>query len=388
MVRNIIAERESQLPVSTIGRLIAVAAEDKNVISLGPGEPDFDSPPNVIRAAKKALDAGRTHYSPPAGRLELREAIAKKLRKDNKIITSPDNVIVTCGSTEAILLTLMSTIDPGEGVILTDPGFLSYKPTVEVLNGMPISVPLSEEAGFQLNVDELKGKIVPEKTNVIIINTPMNPTGAVFKKKTLEDIADFAIENDLIVVSDEAYEKLVYGDARHISMGSLNGMGDRVVTLQTFSKSYAMPGFRVGYAAGPEKLIAAMTKLHIFSSVSAPTVSQVAAVEALNGSQVAVRKMVREYDRRRKMVHRRLQGIPNFFALEPKGAFYTFPNIREFGMDSLTFAEALLKKAKVGVVPGTEFGLHGEGYVRLSYATAYETIEKGLDRIETFVSKL
>lgn len=388
MVRNIIAERESQLPVSTIGRLIAVAAEQKSAISLGPGEPDFDSPSNVIRAAKWALDNGYTHYSPPGGRKELREAIARKLKKENKIKTSPDNVIVTCGSTEAILITLMTTIDPGEGVILTDPGFLGYKPTIELLNGMPISVPLKEDNGFQLNVDDLKGRIVKEKTNVIIINSPMNPTGAVFSKKTLEDIADFAIENDILVISDEAYEKLVYGDARHISMGSLNGMEDRVLTLQTFSKTYAMPGFRVGYAAGPEQIINAMKKLHIFSTVAAPTVSQMAALEALKGPQTAVNKMIKEYDRRRKMIYDRLRGIPNLFVNEPKGAFYAFPNIKGFGMKSLTFAETLLKKAKVAVVAGTEFGNEGEGYIRLSYATKYELIEKGLDRIERFTAKL
>ena len=388
MVRNIISERESELPVSTIGRLIAIAAEDKSVISLGPGEPDFDSPKNVLRAAKKALDHGYTHYSPPGGRKTLKEAIVKKLKRDNKIDASPENVIVTCGSTEAILLTLMSTIDPGEGVIITDPGFLAYKPTVEVLNGMPISIPLEEEDGFQINVDAIKGIIVPEKTNAMIINTPMNPTGAVFTKNTLEEIADFVTENDIIVISDEAYEKLVYGDARHVSIGSLNGMEERVITLQSFSKTYAMPGFRVGYAAGPEELIKAMTKLHIFSSITAPTVSQVAAVEALNGPQGSVNKMVKEYDRRRKMVCRRLRGMPNFFMAEPKGAFYAFPSIKEYGMKSYNFAELLLKKAKVAVVPGTEFGMHGEGYIRLSYATAYGLIEKGLDRIDRLVSKM
>jgi aminotransferase len=216
----------------------------------------------------------------------------------------------------------------------------------------------------------------------------MNPTGTVFSKKTLEAIADFAVENDILIISDEAYEKLVYTDARHVSIGSLNGMHDHVVTLQTFSKSYAMPGFRVGYAAGPEKIIAAMTKLHIFSSIAAPSVSQMAALEALTGPQNAVQKMVKEYDRRRKMMFKRLQSIPNFFVSEPKGAFYTFPNIKEFGLDSLTFAEQLLKKGQVAVVPGTEFGMNGEGFIRLSYATAYEKIEKGLNRVERFVSKL
>jgi len=388
MVRNIISEREAELPVSTIGRLIAVAAEDKNVISLGPGEPDFGPPKNVIRAVKTGLDRGYTHYSPPSGMGPLKEAIVRKLKNDNKIRTSPENIIVTCGSTEAILLTLMSTIDPGEGVIITDPGFLAYKPMIEILNGMPLSLPLIEDNGFQTVMDSISKRFVPEKTNIIIINTPMNPTGTVLTRKALEEIADFAVEYDLVVISDEAYEKFVYDDARHVSIGSLNGMSDRVVTLQSVSKTYAMPGFRLGYANGPEKLVKAMTKLHIFSTICAPTISQVAAEEALNGSQVCVRKMVKEYARRRKMVCRRLHEIPNFFLLEPKGAFYAFPNIKEFGMNSLTFAEMLLKKAKVAVVPGTEFGVNGEGYIRLSYATSYEKIEKGLDRVERVVAKL
>jgi len=388
MVRNIISERESELPVSTIGKLIAVAAEDKAVISLGPGEPDFGPPKNVIRAVKAGLDRGYTHYSPPSGMVTLKEAIVRKLKKENKIRTSPENIIVTCGSTEAILLTLMSTTDPGEGVIITDPGFLAYKPMIEILNGMPLSLPLSEENGFQTVMEDISSRFVPEKTNVMIINTPMNPTGTVLTRKALEEIADFAVEHDLVVVSDEAYEKFVYDEARHVSIGSLNGMGDRVVTLQSMSKTYAMPGFRLGYANGPENLVKAMTKLHIFSTICAPTISQVAAAEALNGSQAHVKKMIKEYGRRRSMICRRLQEIPNFFLLKPKGAFYAFPNIREFGMDSLTFAEMLLEKAKVAVVPGTEFGIKGEGYIRLSYATSYEKICKGLDRIERAVAKL
>jgi len=387
MVRQIISERESELPVSTIGRLLALASEDKSVISLGPGEPDFVSPANVIRAAKNGLDRGCTHYSPPAGRADLREAIAKKLKKDNRIRTDPANIVVTCGSTEAIMLVLMSTVDPGEGVIITDPGFLAYKPCVEVLNGMPISVPLVEENGFQLDLDSIRSMIVPEKTNAMIINTPMNPTGVVFTRKTLEEVADFAVENDIVVVSDEAYEKFVYDNTKHISIGSLNGMEDRVVTLQSFSKSYAMPGFRVGYAAGPPAIISAMSKLHLFTSLCAPTISQVAALEALNGPQGSVAKMLKEYDRRRKLVYRRLEAIPSIDCIEPKGAFYAFPNVKELGMKSYDLAQKMLKEAKVAVVPGTEFGTHGEGYVRISYATSYEKIEQGMDRLERFVER-
>jgi aminotransferase len=388
MLRDIIAERYEELPVSTIGNLLRIAAESREIISLGPGEPDFDSPSHIIRAAKGYLDRRYTHYSPPGGRSELKEAIIRKLKKENGISAGPDNIVVTTGSTEAILLSLMCTVDPGEGVLITDPGFLAYKPTVEVLNGMPLCVPLYEKENFEINVDRMEEVIIPEKARALIINTPSNPTGTVFSRKTLEEIADFAIEHGLLLISDEAYEKLVYDDARHISIGSLNGMEKHVMTLHSFSKTYAMPGFRIGYAAGPEEVVKAMTKLHIFTSLCAPTISQVTAMEALKGSQSCIGKMRREYDRRRKMMVKRLNEIPGFCCLNPKGAFYAFPNVKSFGMKSLTLSEWLLKNAKVAVLPGTEFGKFGEGYIRLSYATSYELIGKALNRIEGAVKKL
>ena len=387
MLRNIISERERDLPESTIGQMLKLCAESKDIISLGPGEPDFDSPDNIIRAAKKAMDNRMTHYSPVAGRTDFKEAVIKKLKRDNKITSEQENIIVTCGSTEAIMLSLIATIDPGEGVLVPNPGFLSYTPTVEVLNGMPILIPLVEEDGFQLNVDEMRKRIIKKKTRAMIINTPSNPTGTVFSKKVLEEVADFAIESGLLVISDEAYEKLVYDDAKHISIGSLNGMDKYVMTLHSFSKTYAMPGFRLGYACGPADIVGAMTKLHIFSSLCAPTVSQVAGIEALNGPQVAVEKMRREYDRRRRMIVKRCNEIPGMSCLEPKGAFYAFVNIKDFKMSSYDFSMWLLKEAKVATIPGTEFGTGGEGYVRLSYATSYEKIEKAMDRIERVVRK-
>lgn len=388
MLRNAIAERYEELPVSTIGKLLKIAEESRNIISLGPGEPDFDSPPHIIRAAKGYLNRRYTHYSPPGGRADFKEAIIKKLKKDNRISVGPENIIVTTGSTEAILLSLMCVVDPGEGVLIPDPGFLSYKPTVEVLNGMPLEVPLYEEDKFEINIDKMKEAIITEKTRALIINTPSNPTGTVFSRRTLEDIADFAIEHDILVISDEAYEKLVYDDAKHISIGSLNGMENYVMTLHSFSKTYAMPGFRIGYAAGPEEIVKAMSKLHVFTSLCAPTISQVTAMDALGGDQTCVEKMRREYDRRRMMIIQRVNEIPGFCCIKPKGAFYAFPNIKPFGMRSLEFSEWLLKNAKVAVVPGTEFGKGGEGYIRLSYATSYNLIERALDRIERVVKKL
>ena len=387
-MRRIISEREEELPVLTIGKLLHIAEENKSIISLGPGEPDFSAPKNIIKAAKRALDKGLTHYSPAAGRSDLKEAIIRKLSRDNKIHANPENVVVTTGSTEAIMLALMCTIDPGEGVMVPDPGFLAYRPTVEALSGMPIAITLHEEDGFQLDVERMEKAIMPEKTNVLILNTPSNPTGAVYNKKALEEVAGFAIEYDLLILADEAYEKLVYGDAKHVSIGSLNGMEDRVLTLHSFSKTYAMPGFRLGYAVGEEKLISAMTKMHLFTSLCAPTVSQVAAIAALKGSQEPVKMMVREYDRRRRMIVKRLNDIPGFRCTEPKGAFYAFPNISYYRMKSLKFSEWLLKNAKVAVAPGTEFGRMGEGFIRCSYATAYPKIEKAMDNIERAVKRL
>jgi len=385
MPREIVSEREKRLPKLTIGKLLKIAKEDKNIISLGPGEPDFVAPEHIREAAKQALDKGCTHYSPVSGRADLKEKITEKLEKENGISVEPEQVVVTAGSTEAIMLALMCVIDPGDGVIIPDPGFLAYRPCVEILNGMPLILDLKEEEGFQIAKEDLERAILPEKTKAIIINTPGNPTGVVFSRKTLEEIADFAVEYDLLIISDEAYEKFVYDEAKHISIGSLNGMGSRVLTLQSFSKSYAMPGFRLGYAAGPKEVINGMKKLHIFSSVCAPTISQIAGLHALSGNQKCVEEMRKEYDRRRKMIVKRVNEIDGFSCVKPEGAFYVFPNIKDFGLSSYEFAEKLLKEAKVAVVPGTEFGRNGEGFVRLSYATAYEKIEEAANRIERWV---
>lgn len=386
LVREV-SEREEELPRQVIGELIRIAEEETGVISLGPGEPDFTTPKHILSFAKECLDRGYTHYSPPGGRKELREAICRKLGRENGIKVGPEQVIVTAGSTEAILLALMCMIDPGEGVIIPDPGFLAYKPMVEILNGVPISIPLKEEEGFQFRVEKARDRIIPEKTMAIILNSPSNPTGTVFTRKTLEEIADFAVEYELFIISDEAYEKFVYGDAKHVSIGSLNGMEEYVLTLQSFSKTYAMPGFRVGYAAGPERIVKAMSRVHTYTSFCAPTISQLAALKALEGPQGCVERMRREYERRGRLMVKGLNGM-GLNCAEPQGAFYTFPNISEFGMNSLAFSKWLLKNAKVAVVPGTEFGLHGEGFVRCSYATSYEKIGGALKRMERALKKL
>ncbi|MBU3958156.1 MAG: pyridoxal phosphate-dependent aminotransferase [Nanoarchaeota archaeon] len=391
-ISRFISERESELPGAMIVKLLKIAAESKDIISLGPGEPDFVPDKFITDFAAQKLKEGFTHYSPAQGRLDLREALAKKLKKENKINVEPDRIAVTCGSQEAIFLALACLVDPGESVLIPDPGFLSYRPCVELLNGSAEPIELKEEEGFQITGDAIRKAVTNRnRTRVLIINSPGNPTGAVFSRKTLEEIADIAIEYDLTVLSDEAYEKFVY-KGKHVSFASLSGMGERALSFHSFSKSYGMPGFRVGYVSGPRELINAITKIHPYTTLCSPTVSQEAALAALSGPQKWVDRIVADYDRRRKFIVKKLNEIRGFHCFEPDGAFYAFPRI-DFKlagkkMTSLQFCEWLLKEAKVACVPGTEFGKYGEGFVRFSYATAFDRIEQAMERIEKAVKKL
>lgn len=384
-----ISEREQELPDATIGKLLKIAAENKSIISLSAGEPNFSLPKPLLEHMRyiiKNADRLRlNHYSNPLGRLDLREAIAKKLKKDNKVNVDPDNIIVSCGSQEALFVGLMCVADITEQVLVPNPGYLGYIPAIALVGASPVSVPLKEEENWEFNPDRIKANIDKKKTKAIIINTPANPTGTVLSKKILEEIADIAIDNDLYIFSDEAYEKLVY-DSKHVSIGSLNGMQDYVLTLQTFSKSYAMCGFRLGYAAGPKELIGAMEKAMHYVTLTAPVVSQVLGLKALSLPNSYIEKMRLEYDRRRKFIVKRLNEI-GLHTIEPHGAFYSFSNITGFSNNSMKFASELLKKAKVAVVPGTEFGSMGEGHIRCSYAADYNKIVKALDRIEGFLKK-
>jgi len=385
LIEKICSERSVYLPESGMAKIIQMAEEDKKIISLGPGEPDFDTPKHIIEFTKKCLDKGFTHYSPPVGRKELRELITRKARKFNKIDCSPENIVVTCGSTEGLLLSAMEILDPGEELFIPNPGFMNYINIADLMDAEPLSYFLREEDGFQLNPDELKQKITL-KTRGIILNTPCNPTGTVYKKKLLEEIADIAIENELIILSDEAYEFLVYNKARHVSIGSLNGMQDNVVSLFSFSKTYAMAGFRIGYLIGPHWFTKNIVHLHLYSSLCAPTVSQKAAEAALLGSMKPAIEMRKEYDRRRKLILKRINEISCLHVkVRPEGAFYAFPRFNFKEMNSKAFSEFLLKKASVLTVPGTEFGCNGEGFIRMSYATKYSLIEEAMDRIEKAV---
>jgi aminotransferase len=386
-IKHEISERYVELPDSKFADIMRMAQEDKNVISLGPGEPDFTTPNHIIEFAKKKLDEGHTHYSPPAGRLDTRKAIAKKLKKDNKIDADIDDIIITCGSQEALFLATLSLVDPGEKIIVPNPGFLAYIPMIETVTGTQISVPLLEKDGFEFDSDIVK-KSVDKRTRALLINTPGNPTGRVLKKKTLEELADIAIDKNLVIFSDEAYEKFIYGKTKHISVASLNGMKDRVLTFHSFSKTYAMAGWRIGYAVGPKEIIDSMVRTHLYTAICAPTISQIAAVVALEGKQKCVEDMRKEYDRRRKLIIKKIKDIPLISCLEPEGAFYVFPNITKMNMNSSNAAKFFLEKAKVLTVPGTEFGNYGEGYLRMSYATSYEKVKEAMNRIEDAIRKL
>lgn len=380
---HLISERMAELPHSMFARFMALSKK-QNIISLGPGEPDFNTPKHIVSGAKKALDKGFTRYSDPAGTPLLREAIAKKVKKVNKIkLNDPDkNVIVTSGSTEALLLAGLATIDPTEAVLVPNPGFLAYTPMVEMIDAEAASYSLSDETGFQIDIDALK-KQIKRKTKAMILNTPSNPTGTVFKRSVLEELADLAVENDLTIISDEAYEDFVFDKSKHISIGSFNGLENHVISTFSTSKTYAMPGLRVGYAVGNEKVIRGMVGMHIYTSLCAPSVSQRAAITALNSSQAAVRKMNKEYDRRRKYMLKRLKNIKGLeVKVEPKGAFYVFPRFYSKKMNSEQFALHLLNKANVLTIPGTEFGSEGAGFLRLSYATDMKKIKTAMDRLE------
>ncbi|MEK6826128.1 MAG: aminotransferase class I/II-fold pyridoxal phosphate-dependent enzyme [Nanoarchaeota archaeon] len=377
-----ISERELELPDAVIGQLLQIAAERKEVISLSVGEPDFIAPKPIRDYTKKIVDKA-THYSPTEGRHDLREAICRKLRKDNKIKCNTENILVGCGSQQVIFAALSASLDVTEQVVLPSPCYLAYIPQIELVNGVPVLFPLKEEDEWEINPDNLKKAIDKKKTKIILINTPSNPTGNVLSKKVLEEIADIAVEYDLWIFSDEAYEKLIY-DKKHVSIGSFNGMDDYVVTFQTFSKSYAMCGYRLGYACGSENLIKAMTKISHYITLAAPTISQLVAIKALQIGGKYTEIMRNEYDRRRRFLVKRLNEL-GLTTCMPHGAFYAFSNISHLNKDSYSFAKSLLNKAKVAVVPGREFGNYGEGYVRFSYATELSKIKIALERIEKFV---
>ncbi len=385
MKQNYLAHRVVNLKPSGIRKFFDIVATMKDVVSLGIGEPDFETPAPILEAGILSLQRGETHYTSNAGRLDLRQELSTHLERLYGIHYDPiSEILITVGVSEALYLAMTALLNPGDEVIIPTPCFVSYQAEVILAGGAAIEVPCKVEDNFQPDVAAIAAAVTP-RTKAILIGYPNNPTGAIATKEVLLQILEIAEKHDLIVISDEIYDRLVYG-VEHICFAALPGARSRTLTLGGFSKDYAMTGWRIGYAAGPAKLIDGLTRIHQFTIMSAPTTAQAAALAALQLGEVYVQEMLDEYDRRRKLIvggFNRL-GLPTF---EPLGAFYAFPNIAVTGMDDETFAQKLLEEEKVAVVPGSAFGLGGEGYVRCSYATAYEKIEEALYRMERFMQR-
>lgn len=379
-----IADRIEMVPPSGIRKFFDIAATMDDVISLGIGEPDFTSPAGVIQAGIEALKHGETHYTSNNGLIELREAISRYINRLYGVEYDPAHeLLVAVGVSEAMYLAVTATINPGDEVIIPEPCFVSYMPEVVFVGGVPVMVTCYFEQDFQVAPTDIEKAITP-RTKAILLGYPNNPTGAVLSRERLLEIAKIAEKHDLLVISDEIYDRLVYG-IPHTQFATLPNMRERTIVLGGFSKSHAMTGWRIGYAAAPEPIINAMRRIHQYTIMSAPTVAQYAALKALEHEE-EVQAMVAEYDRRRKLLVNGLNQL-GLDCFEPRGAFYAFPRIKASGMDENTFSEKLLYEEKVAVVPGSAFGVSGEGFVRACYATSYEKIEEALERLHRFMQR-
>lgn len=387
-MRNPLSKTITEIQPSGIRKFFDIVSEMEDAISLGVGEPDFDTPWHIRDEGIYSLEKGKTFYTSNAGLKELKIEIAKFLnRKYDLDYDYNGEMFVTVGGSEAIDVALRAMLDPGDEVIIPQPSYVSYVPCTVLAKGTPVSLELKAENEFRLTADELKAAITP-KSKILIMPFPNNPTGAIMERKDLEAIAEVVIENDLFVLSDEIYSELTYLENEgHVSIASLPGMKERTILINGFSKSHAMTGWRLGYACGPKEVIKQMLKIHQFAIMCAPTTSQYAAVEALKNGDADVEMMREQYNQRRRyLLHRfKEMGLDCF---EPFGAFYAFPCIKEFGMTSDEFANQLLKSKKVAVVPGTAFGASGEGFVRISYAYSIDNLRIALDRIEQFITEL
>jgi len=384
------AERMSRLGTESafevLARAKALEAQGKEIVHLEIGEPDFDTPDNIREAAVKAIWDGYTHYGPAHGLPELREAIARVVSKDKGIDVSPDEVVVTPGAKPIMFFAMLALVNEGDEVIYPNPGFPIYESVIEFLGAKAVPLKLEEQREFCFDAAEL-AKLVSPRTKMIIINSPQNPTGGVLSKEDLEAIADVARKNNIWVLSDEVYSKILY-EGEHISIAALPGMREHTIILDGYSKTYAMTGWRLGYGIMPKELAAALTQLQINATSCTSSFTQVAGIEGITGDQSAAIRMVEEFKRRRDVIVDGLNRIPGIKCLKPKGAFYVFPNIEELGMTSAELSDLLLNEAGVAVLPGTAFGKYGEGYLRLSYANSVENIRKALDRIEKVVAKV
>lgn len=374
------------LKKSGIRKFFDIVSEMKDVISLGVGEPDFDTPWHIREEGIYALEKGKTFYTSNAGLKELRYEISNYLKRTQNIIYNPDNeIIVTVGGSEAIDIGLRAMVNVGDEVIIPQPSYVSYEPCAVLAGTTPVIIDLKEENEFRLTANELKNAIT-NKTRILILPFPNNPTGAIMEQKDLEEIARVCIENDIYVMSDEIYGELSYKE-KHVSIASIAGMKERTILINGFSKAYAMTGWRLGYACGPKEIIEQMVKIHQYAIMCAPTTSQYSAVEALKKGDEDVKLMRESYNQRRRFLMNAFKEI-GLKCFEPYGAFYVFPCIKEFGMTSEEFAMKFLEEEHVAVVPGTAFGDSGEGFLRISYAYSIENLKKAMTRLKRFVEKL
>lgn len=382
------AERLKRIKPSGIRRFFALAQEMPDTISLSVGEPDFTPPKHALDAGWQAAKEGKTHYAPTNGFPELREALAQKAHRDYGLSYDPNTeILITVGGTEAIFLALFGLVNPGNEVLIPNPGFVCYEPCALLAGGVPVSVPLLEENGFKPFIEDVMSRIT-ENSRVMILNYPNNPTGAVLSYDEVAALAKIAAERDMIVISDEVYEKIVYDDAKHYCFATFPRMRERTLVVSSFSKTYAMTGLRVGFVYGPKEIISTLWLAHQYTVACVNSLAQHVALAALRGPQDFVRNMVREFDRRRHLIYKKLNEIKGFNCTLPRGAFYVFPNITDFNMPSEEFAEFLVKETSVTTVPGSAFGSYGEGFIRISYAAAYEQLEEALNRIEKAVKEL
>ena len=385
-MRNPLSDKVVQIQPSGIRKFFDVANDMPDAISLGVGEPDFDTPWIVREEGIYSLEKGRTFYTSNAGLQELKNEISFYLERKQKLQYNPkDEIMVTVGGSEGIDVALRALINPGDEIILPEPCYVSYLPCITLADGVPVQIDLKEENEFKLTPEELLGAIT-DKTKALILTFPNNPTGAVMTKEDLAPLVDIIIEKDIIVISDEIYAELTYG-SDHVSIASFPGMKERTILINGFSKAYAMTGWRLGYACAPKMILEQMLKIHQFAIMCAPTTSQYAAVTALRHCDGAVQEMKEAYNQRRRFVLNSFKEM-GLQCFEPRGAFYAFPCIKEFGMTSDDFAMKFLEEEKVAVVPGTAFGACGEGFLRISYAYSIEELKEALGRMKRFVEKL
>lgn len=373
----------------------ALKAEGVDVVSFGAGEPDFNTPKNIINAAIRAMEEGKTKYTPTAGILELREAICNKLEKDNNLKYNPNQIIVSTGAKQCLADVFMAILNPGDEVIVPTPYWVSYPELIKLADGIPVFVEANEKAGYKYTIEDLEN-VVTDKTKALVLNSPNNPTGTIYQKEELEVIAKFAKKHDILIISDEMYEKLIYDGEKHISIASLSQDAyERTIVINGVSKAYAMTGWRIGYAAAKEEIIKLMVSVQSHVTSNPNSIAQYASVEALNGPTDELVKMIAEFDNRRKFMVKRIGEIEGLDIIYPKGAFYLMINVScVYGKaingktikSSLDFSSELLEEEKVAVIPGAAFGL--DKFVRLSYATSQKDIEEGLNRIENFIKKL